>query len=133
MNDLNELEELTARVCTAERELYNTYQQLSSFFENVPALCCVANVHGDFEQINAAFTDQLGWPSDELLNRKFYSFIHPEDVEKTLAEVGKLATNGHQTMDFYNRYLCSDGNYVKLHWTASHEDGKLYGVARIVK
>jgi PAS domain S-box-containing protein len=70
----------------------------------------------------------LGWSVEELLAQTFYSFIHPDDLEATMAEVGKLS-RGISTLHFDARYRCKDGTY---RWLTSsckpQSDGTLHGI-----
>jgi PAS domain S-box-containing protein len=95
-------------------------------------MLCIASTDGYFKRINAAFIHELGWPEEELLRRPFISLVHPDDVEATLAEIGKLA-EGMPTIAFENRFLCMDGEYKLLRWNSfpDEDTGRLYAIARV--
>jgi PAS domain S-box-containing protein len=101
------------------------------FFEMSLDMLCIADTQGYFRRINRAFERVLGWSRAELLRRPFLEFVHPEDVEPTLQEIGRLAA-GVSTTSFENRYRCSDGTYRHLLWSAfpEAETNLLYCVAR---
>ena len=106
---------------------------LERLFEITPDMLCVAGLDGYFKIINPAFEHNLGYCLDELKEKPFLDFVHPEDRSETLKEMEKLS-QGEVTLFFENRYLCKDGNYKWLAWT-SHPDlreGLLYAVAREV-
>lgn len=93
---------------------------------------CVAGTDGMFYWLNDAWERVLGWTPDELKAKPFLEFVHPEDVEATLAEVGKLA-QGEPTIRFLNRYAHKDGGYRWLEWvTRPTPEGVLYAIARDV-
>ena len=96
-------------------------------------LLCIAGTNGYFQRVNRAFERALGWTSADLLRRPFFDFVHPEDREATVREVGRLAS-GIPTTSFENRYQRADGTYRRLRWTAFPEPqaGLLYAVARDV-
>jgi len=100
------------------------------FFDLSLDMLCIAGTNGYFKRVNATFQRILGWTPEELTAKPFVNFIHPDDVESTLKEVEKLAT-GIPTISFKNRYLCSDGSYRYLNWTAYPEEttGLLFAVA----
>jgi PAS domain S-box-containing protein len=95
-------------------------------------LICTASFDGHFVDVNPAWREVFGFESDELTSRPFVEFIHPDDLERTLAEVEKQAETGQLVFNFQNRYRCADGSYRWLEWT-SHPDydaGLMYAVAR---
>lgn len=117
---------VTAAV-SGEYELYD----LDRFFNYALDMLCIAGVDGYFKRVNPAFTRKLGWTEDELLQRPFFDFVHPDDVDATQAEVAKLA-EGIPTISFDNRYLCKDGTYKLLRWASYPEAGRLYAVAHVM-
>ena len=94
-------------------------------------MICVAGTDGYFKKLNAAFTFTLGWTIEELLAKPFYDFIHPDDVTITINEIKKLAT-GEKTINFENRFITKNGDYLSLSWVANTDEitGELYAVAR---
>ena len=96
-------------------------------------LLCVAGTDGYFKEVNPAFTRVLGYSADELLARPFVDFVHPDDLEQTIAETAQVGA-GRAVVDFENRYQHKDGHYVILSWkaAAATEDGLIYAVARDV-
>ena len=103
------------------------------FFDVSIDMLCIAGTDGFFKRVNPAFERSLGWTEEELLDRPFFDFVHPGDIEKTEQEVLKLA-DGIPTISFENRYLCKDGNYRQLRWTSypDPETGMLYAIAHLV-
>jgi PAS domain S-box-containing protein len=104
---------------------------IDQFFQLSLDLICVAGTDGFFKRINPAFVKTLKYSQEELLARPFLDFIHPEDLESTLAEVEKLSV-GEPTIHFENRYRTGDGRWVWLSWRAApvHEHGLIYAMAR---
>ncbi|MGQ4649625.1 PAS domain S-box protein [Lyngbya aestuarii] len=106
-------------------------EELERFFNLSIDMLCVAGTDGYFKRLNPAFTETLGYTTEELLAQPFLDFIHPDDRAKTLVEMKKLAV-GTPTIQFQNRYLGKDGVYRWLSWTVFPvvELGFLYAVAR---
>jgi PAS domain S-box-containing protein len=96
-------------------------------------LVCIADLKASFKVVNPAFSRVLGYSKEELLSRPFVDFVHPEDLEKTYAEV-QFLTNNNPTIDFENRYITKDGNLVHLQWKANlnSSNNLIYAIARDV-
>ena len=101
------------------------------FFELSLDILCIADMHGGFRRVNRALERALGWSSADLLRQPILEFVHPDDLEATRHELRRLAS-GVPTSTFENRYLCRDGTYRQLLWSAfpDTEAGLLYCVAR---
>jgi len=106
-------------------------EELAVFAQVSLDLLCVAGFDGYFKILNPAWERTLGFTVEELLSRPFIDFVHPADRERTLAEAAKLATN-QDVRYFENRYLCKDGSYRLLLWTAtpSMDKQQIYATAR---
>lgn len=102
------------------------------FFNYGVDLMCLAGTDAKFIVVNPAFERALGYTIKELLAESFLKFIHPDDRDATLAEVGALA-DGTPTLSFTNRYIHKDGHLVRLHWRAYPEPGTglIYATARV--
>ena len=94
-------------------------------------MLCVANLDGYFVSLNPAWTTMLGWTDDEMRARPFLDFVHPDDVEATVAAAGGLA-RGEAQITFENRYRHRDGHYLWLSWNAVPRDGLIYASVRDV-
>ena len=97
-------------------------------------LIATANFDGYFTEVNPAFTRTLGFTSEELLSAPFTDFVHPDDVEPTIAAVIEQTEQGQDVLNFQNRYRTKDGSYRWLEWTSSPnpEGRELIAVARDV-
>ncbi len=112
-----------------EPSLTDGYRQL---VEMSLDLLCIASTNGYFKQVNPAFSEILGWTEDELLERPFLEFVHPEDRDATTLAVETLAGGGN-VVDFVNRYRTSEGAHRWIEWRASvNEDGLIYAIGRDV-
>jgi PAS domain S-box-containing protein len=109
-------------------------REFKKFFDLSPDMLCIAETDGYFRRVNPAFERILGWSEEELLERPFVDFVHPDDVEATIRETERLG-EGLPTISFRNRYQCPDGQYRVLDWTChpDPETGSLYAVARHVE
>jgi PAS domain S-box-containing protein len=117
----------------AHEALRESQEELDRYFTLSLDLLCVADLQGYFRRLNPAFERVLGFSREELMAEPFLSFVHPDDREKTVAEVEKLST-GANTISFENRYRCWDGSYRWFLWNATPvvEEGLIYAAARDV-
>ncbi len=91
----------------------------------------VADSQGVWLSVNPAWTQILGWPPDAFIGRTSEWLEHPDDRERTRAEVRSLA-GGEPSPAFENRFRTQAGDYRDLSWTAVPVDGLLYCVSRDV-
>ncbi|MCH9769993.1 MAG: PAS domain S-box protein, partial [Gammaproteobacteria bacterium] len=94
-------------------------------------MLCAADRDGYFCILNPAASKILGYSLQELFSQPLTDFIHPDDLEKTQAEVAKFG-EGYKTVGFENRYRCKAGHYIWLEWSAQAdpETGLTYATAR---
>ncbi len=97
-------------------------------------LLAVANVDGYLTLVNPSWQRVLGHSPEELMACPYLEFVHPDDLERTLAEAEALKDPTHLTLSFENRYRTSDGRYRWLAWNVrpSAEGGALVCVGRDV-
>lgn len=116
---------------TTRRQVDAEVAHMKYFFEGSLDLLCVAGFDGYFKVVNPAWTRILGHTREELTRVPYVSFVHPDDVQATVDEAGKLA-QGADEIWFENRYRCKDGSYRWLAWQATPavERQLLYADAR---
>jgi PAS domain S-box-containing protein len=85
-------------------------------------LLAVADLEGKYLSVNPAWTATLGWSQDDLLGRTSQWLLHPEDREKTRAEIRHLAS-GRMTTRFESRFRHKDNSYRWFSWKAAPEKG----------
>ncbi|MCW6048792.1 PAS domain S-box protein [Lyngbya sp. CCAP 1446/10] len=114
-------------------ELKQTQQERDRFFNISLDLLCIAGFDGYFKRLNPAWSNLLGYSIAELVAKPFLEFLHPEDRVITTAAVETLK-NGNPVLNLENRYICRDGSYKWLSWTASPfaEEGLIYAGGRDV-
>jgi PAS domain S-box-containing protein len=118
----------------AAREAANAeMRRASRYFELSHDMLCTAGFDGVFQQLNAAWTNTLGWSEDELRSRPFVEFVHPDDRAATEQRSTGLEQGG-VAVDFSNRYASKDGGWRWIDWRSmgSTEDGLIYASARDV-
>lgn len=113
----------TLRTLRAHRE------QLDAFFNTNLDLFCIADDKGHLLRVNPEWEKVLGYRGTEITGRLFIDFVHPDDVERTLAEHERLKNNGDMQL-FENRYRCRDGSYRHIEWRAIPKGNLVYAAAR---
>jgi len=108
-------------------------REFQNYFDLSLDMLCIAGYDGYFKRVNPAFERTLGWSEEELLERRFLDFVHPDDLKKTEQEIERLA-QGLPTISFENRWVCIDGSEKILAWRAhpEPETGMIYAIARDV-
>jgi PAS domain S-box-containing protein len=107
--------------------------ELDRIFNLSSDLIAVADFEGHFKRVNPAFERTLGYSSEELRSRPYVEFVHPDDRSRTLRASDELS-QGHQVVEFENRYLREDGSVRWLQWSARSAPGEavIYAAARDV-
>lgn len=112
-----------------EAELILKTRELETFFSVSLDMMCIASIDGHFIKINKAFTRILGYTPEELIERPFFDFLHPEDIQSTRLAMTKLA-NQEPVYNLVNRYRTKSGVYNYIEWTAYPAGNRIYAAAR---
>ncbi len=104
-------------------------ERLEQFFSVNLDLLCVTDLDGNFIKVNKAWEVILGYSVSEIEHRKFLEFVHPEDMDSTLAAMATLE-NQEQVLNFVNRYRCMDGSYRFIEWRSQPSGNLIYSAAR---
>jgi PAS domain S-box-containing protein len=120
------------RVEAAVEVVKQSQYEFNRFFDLVPDLMCVVSRDGFLVRLNDAWERTLGFSKVELMSRPLNDFLHPDDVQPTLDEIG-LRTEGDSREHFENRYRTRDGDYRWFEWrSVLSSDGYLYAGGRDV-
>jgi PAS domain S-box-containing protein len=108
-------------------------EELDRFFTLSLDMLCVAGFDGYFKRVNPTWERVLGYTRDELLERPYMDFVHPDDRTSTATAAETLADGG-QVIRFENRYRAKDGTYRWLEWASVPypSEQTIYGAARDV-
>ncbi|HSI75992.1 MAG TPA: PAS domain S-box protein, partial [Lunatimonas sp.] len=119
-HQLNTLNLLTDQIFSTVLESTVRFEEklLGKALELSQDLICVMRFDGKFIKINSSFKNLLGYTEDELSNTAMASFIHPEDIEITEAEINDLI-QGKQTSYFQHRIKSKNDSYKTFAWTAT--------------
>ena len=113
----------------AGRELAEA--DLDRFFSLSFDFLTIASADGYFKRVSPASQELLGWTPEELTNKPWLDYVHPDDVESTILEAEKLKA-GQRVLSFENRYRHKDGSWRVLSWRSTPEGNRFFGIARDV-
>ncbi|TVQ66868.1 MAG: PAS domain S-box protein [Balneolaceae bacterium] len=91
--------------------------ELNRIFESTPDILCMAGLDGYFKKLNPAASHLLGYSMEELMERPYKEFVHPEDISAT-ADIEAVMKAGSHVAFFENRYITKEGKVIWLAWTS---------------
>ena len=116
----------------AQTALAEARADVDRFFRVSLDLKVIMDDAGHFVRVNPAIEEILGYAGDELVGQPFTDFIHPDDLESSIATYPEQGA-GSEAVGFENRYRRKDGSYRWLLWSAtSMPDGFVYASGRDV-
>lgn len=83
----------------------------------LPDAVCVVDGEGHFIYVSHAFEQILGYTSGEVLGRRAFELVHPDDREGTMEQAARVMAGATQR-HYRNRYLHSAGHWVDMQWSA---------------
>lgn len=91
-------------------------EALVTVAKTVNALMCMLSPEGYFVYLNHYWPELLGWTLDELKSRPFTDFIHPDDVEMSLAAASAISEDSQSINIFRNRFKTKSAGYRWIEW-----------------
>ena len=128
--DITDIKQVEVGLENTQKELHKSLIDLERIFNLSAYMVCIASVEGYFQKVSPAFTETLGFSEKEFLAKPFVDFVHPCDKQSTIDKMEPLA-RGVPVIQFSNRYICHDGSYKWLEWTARSfvNGGQIYAIA----
>lgn len=97
---------VVAKALSESQEKYRTV------FNNTPIGISTTNLSGVFVDVNPAFCNILGYSREEVINRHYNDFTHPEDITKNNIEIESLIREEVTTTNFEKRYIHKDDRTI---------------------
>ena len=115
------------------REMTPTLPPLADVLDLMPDAVCVVDIDGRMLFVNASFQRIFGYAPEEVLGRRIFDLVHPDDRAATTAQADAVVA-GKLQRHFRNRYVHKDGHGVDIQWSARWlpEHGVRIGVGREV-
>ncbi|HYG03004.1 MAG TPA: PAS domain-containing sensor histidine kinase [Chryseosolibacter sp.] len=109
---------------SVQEQIHKIAEENLHVFNNPVNLNAIAGFDGYFKRVSPSWETLLGWTPEELLEKPFISFVHPDDFTTT-REVARYVAEGNMLTPFENRYRCKDGSYKWLLWGAASDVNSL--------
>jgi PAS domain S-box-containing protein len=99
----------------------------------LPDAVCVVDAEGHLLFASASFERIFGYAPGEVIGRRIFELVHPDDREATLQQAEQVM-DGVPQRHFRNRYVHKQGHSVDIQWSAQWlpDHGVRIGVAREV-
>jgi len=106
---------------------------LADVLNLLPDAVCVVDAEGRFLFVSASFERIFGYAHDEVIGRKTFDLVHPDDRAATMQQADEV-TGGALQRHFRNRYVHKNGHSIDIQWSAHWlpDYGVRIGVAREV-
>jgi two-component system, sensor histidine kinase and response regulator len=96
----------------AEEALRESEERFRTAFEHAPFGMCLSARDGRFLQVNAAFSQMLGYSERELLNGAWQNLTHPADLERSKQALQQFMSRQAISVEFEKRYVHKNGSDV---------------------
>ena len=122
-------EGLSAHNVQLEKQVDDRTRDLDRMWRLSTDLIVLGDTNGQIRSVNPAWERLLGWTDGELVGSGFLRLVHPDDVDRTRAELEQLSL-GIVTQRFENRFRRRDGGYCTISWLAVPEGRLIHAVGR---
>ncbi len=120
-----ELEELSSR-------LKNTNDELNSILENVSEAIFKIDPFSNLIYTSPEFTRVTGYATIEVIGKRWFDFIHPEDLDTCFDAFGKVFQGKEVMHNIRYRFRHSNGNYrwfsTSATFVLNEQQEVLYGI-----
>lgn len=120
----NNIKKLIDENAQSKLRTLKSESEMSTFFNITPAFLGIASTT-QFIRISKEFSIALGYSVEEIISTPFLSLIHPDDVNSTL-DIIKFAQAGNVIINYENRYLKKNGDFILIKWQAILVDDIFY-------
>ena len=93
-----------------QQEISLSEQRFKTLVQEGSDLIAILDKGGNYTYVSATSTTVLGIPTEEFIGKNAFEFIHPEDVEKTLASLQEIFTTNKVTIKPF-RFTNSKGEW----------------------
>ena len=94
-------------------------------------LMVAIDAEGVFRSVSPSWTRILGHPVEEVVGHPFSDFMHPDDIAPSVEALAS-ALNARELTNYENRFRSTSGDYHRIEWHTTLEDGLVYAYGRDV-
>ncbi|NCB07187.1 MAG: PAS domain S-box protein [Bacteroidia bacterium] len=98
----------------ADEALKESEQKLRLIINNSPVGVSTTDLEGHYIDVNPALCNITGYSREEMINRHFNLFSHPDDVEKNWSKFKNLVQNQINYFELEKRYIHKNGGTVHV-------------------
>lgn len=99
-------------------------EEMRLMFESSPDILAIISAEGYFSRVNPAFCQIMGYSAQELTNRPFHYFVHPDDLEFSLRTFSEILIAEKKAKNFVNRFITKTGEHRWISWSSSESFGE---------
>ena len=96
----------------AEEALRESEERFSSAFEFAPIGMTLSSLEGKWLKVNRALCELLGYAENELVEKKFQDFTHPDDLSANLDYIKQMLNGEIEAYQMEKRYIHKQGHLV---------------------
>jgi PAS domain S-box-containing protein len=120
--------ELEQAAVILESEVDKRTRERDRIWRNSLDLLLAIDPDGVLRAVNPAWTRLLGYEPNELVNRHFEPFVHPDDIGATLNALAEAVQGPLERLEIRMRH--KNGDYRWFAWRAAPEEGMVYANGR---
>jgi len=99
----------------AKEALSESEAKCRSLIETTVAGVGIIDKAGKFVFVNAALCRMVGYPSEDILDKPFALFTHPDDIPSSMEKFKNASVQPHMTIDLEFRIVSKDKNIIWIH------------------
>jgi PAS domain S-box-containing protein len=109
-------------LAVTQRQFRATAERLKAILDHAPVGITINDPKGRLIEPNATYQRICGYSAEELKDKKFTDYTHPDDVAKNLQLYEQLASDELQSYEIEKRYIRKDGKIIWVRVIASRID-----------
>ena len=102
------------------------------YFKHTKEIIISLDSEGNFIDATQSFAEAIGWSLEEIKSKNYATFLHPDDLQKSIDAFGLWINTGSKARYFENRYIHKNGSHIWFQWDGFllEDKSKAYAIAR---